>query len=165
MPVPDPASALAPPAAEAPSDAEIALPPAFLDPDVVPLSGRHRTELTVVPGVYFTPGMRAGEAAAGAPAGEGQGEGQGESSVTPRYTDVAILSRDELVAQEAEIAKSLAKLMDSNAEMLAFDPEEKDADLVEARAENVGAIGRAEERLEMMRRRLRLLDPTQHTNA
>lgn len=139
---------------------ELPLPSEFFDADSVPLSGRFRQEHTVVPGIYFTPGVGStpDEKATGLP-------DRDCGEVTPRYTDVAILSRAELVHQEREVAKNLAKLIESNKEMLEFDPDGKDVDLVEARAENDGSIARAEERLEMMRKRLEYLDPLDHTKA
>jgi hypothetical protein len=133
------------------------LPKEFLDPEAVAVSGGLRKEHLVVPGVYFTPGVKAGEA--GAELGSSAESGD---SVTPRYTDIAVLSRQDLIHQERELSKNVAKLKESNAEMLEFDPDGKDVDLLEAREENERSIERGEERLEMMRMRLEYLDPLDH---
>jgi hypothetical protein len=140
------------------SGAELPLPDEFFDPDAVPVSGGLREERLLVPGVYFTPGVAKSDATTGVAA-----QPDGEDSYTePQYTNVATLSRDELVHQEREVAKTVAKLKESNHEMLNFDPESKDEDLVQARKENDVTVRRAEERLDMMRRRLNYLDPLDH---
>lgn len=140
-----------------PSAAE--LPREFFDPEAVPRSGGLRKEHTVVPGVYFTPGVTDAGSATNLSAQPGADNG----AVERPYTDVATLNRDELVLQEREVAKNVAKLKDSNGEMLQFDPDGKDPDLVQAIKENEGVILRSEERLDIMRRRLKYLDPSDHS--
>lgn len=130
----------------------IALPREFLDANHV-LATSGRREHTIVPGIYFTPSANGTETSAHAAR-----TGKSEECAGPRYTEVDLLGKDELSYQERELSKRVAKLKSSNEEMLEFDPEGKDSDLVEARAENEGAINRDEERLEMIRNRLRLLN-------
>lgn len=144
---------------EASDHVRVRLPAEFLNADEAPILGAQRKEHAVVPGVYFTPGVNSSGAS------ENVGE-QGEGSVPgPSFTDISMMGREELVHKEREIANSVSKLKESNKEMLEYDPEEKDEDLVSARHENVGTIERAEERLEMMRKRLEYLDPLDHGKA
>jgi hypothetical protein len=136
-----------------------ALPPEFFDSNEAPVLGAARTEHTVVPGIYFTP-------AVGSTATSTEG-GFSATTLEPgaptRYTEIALLRHDDLVFQERELRKRVAKLIDSNADMLSFDPDSDDADLVQARKENDAVVKRGEEQLEMMRRRLEYLDPLEPT--
>jgi hypothetical protein len=126
------------------------LPEEFLDPSRAPTPARRR-EHTLYPGVYFTP-----KAIDDVTDTEGRVSGLGESA--PRLTDVVMLSREELVLEEHKLSKSIAKLKSSIDEMVEFDPDGKDADLVQARRENGTIIEQREERLEMVLKRLELLD-------
>lgn len=144
-------------AADGGASAGAQLPAHFFDADAVPVSGGLRREHKVVPGVYFTPG-----AAGGGGSGSSLGGG-GDGAVDRVYTDLAMLGRDDLVAAERETAKNVAKMRESNVEMREFDPDGADPDLVQAVRENEVSIQKAEERLEIMRRRLKYLDPTGHT--
>jgi hypothetical protein len=137
------------------------LPPEFFDSSAPPVLGAARTEHTVVPGIYFTPATSGSTAVSGE---GGLGGAARDPGAPPRYTDIALLGRDDLVYQERELSKRIAKLIESNTEILSFDPEGEDADLVQAREENDKVITREEQRLEMMRLRLEYLDPCDHTN-
>jgi hypothetical protein len=137
-----------------------ALPPEFFDSSAAPVRGAARTEHTVVPGIYFTPATSGSTEVNG---DGGLGAATRDPGAPPRYTEIALLGRDDLVYQERELSKRIAKLVESNTEMLSFDPEGEDAELVQAQEENDEVITREEQRLEMMRLRLEYLDPSEHT--
>jgi hypothetical protein len=126
----------------------------FLDPSQTsnpPTRPGGRKEYAVYPGIYFTPGI----ANNGKEQREVTGRAEGQSQ---SFTDIALLSREALIFEERELSKVVAKLKSSNDEMVEFDPDAKDSDLVDARRENEAVIKRSEERLETMRKRLEILE-------
>lgn len=128
------------------------IPSEYFDPNEAVMN-TNRRERNIAPGIYFTPGLRTCELGVGNVASETQRDNR-----QSQFTDVALLGREELIYQERELSKRVAKLKSSNEEMLQFDNEGDDPDLVQARAENNVAIQNGEHRLGMIRDRLRMLN-------